>query len=67
MNRRGFLGRGAVAALAGQAAAQAGIVVEKSVSGQPHRGKALALITPHLDDGPIFAGGTLAKLLQRRL
>ena len=23
----------------------------------------MALITPHLDDGPIFAGGTLAKLL----
>ena len=24
----------------------------------------LALITPHLDDGPIFAGGTIAKLLR---
>jgi LmbE family N-acetylglucosaminyl deacetylase len=24
----------------------------------------LALITPHLDDEPIFAGGTLAKLLK---
>jgi LmbE family N-acetylglucosaminyl deacetylase len=24
----------------------------------------VALITPHLDDGPIFAGGTLAKLLR---
>ena len=23
----------------------------------------LALVTPHLDDGPMFAGGTLAKLL----
>jgi LmbE family N-acetylglucosaminyl deacetylase len=64
MNRRGFLAGGAAAALAGQAAAQADIVVEKSVSGQPHRGKVLALITPHLDDGPIFAGGTLAKLLR---
>jgi LmbE family N-acetylglucosaminyl deacetylase len=30
---------------------------------QPHRGKVLALIAPHLDDGPIFAGGTIAKLL----
>jgi LmbE family N-acetylglucosaminyl deacetylase len=64
MNRRGFLAGGAAAALAGQAARQRDIVVEKSVSGQPHRGKVLALITPHLDDGAIFAGGTLAKLLR---
>src|SRR5947209_5499183 len=64
MNRRGFLAGGAAAALAGQAAPQSDIVVEKSVSQQPHRGKVLALITPHLDDGPIFAGGTLAKLLR---
>ncbi len=39
------------------------VVTERSKTGQPHRGKVLALITPHLDDGPIFAGGTLAKLL----
>jgi LmbE family N-acetylglucosaminyl deacetylase len=39
------------------------IVVERSNANQPHRGKVLALITPHLDDGPIFAGGTLAKLM----
>jgi LmbE family N-acetylglucosaminyl deacetylase len=39
------------------------VVTERSAAGQPHRGKVLALITPHLDDGPIFAGGTLAKLL----
>ncbi|MGI8958234.1 MAG: PIG-L deacetylase family protein [Bryobacteraceae bacterium] len=64
MNRRGFLAGGAAAALAGQAAPQRDIIVEKSVSEQPHRGKVLALITPHLDDGPIFAGGTLAKLLR---
>src|SRR3954453_22897254 len=64
MNRRGFLAGGAAAALAGQAAAESDVVVEKSVSGQPHRGKVLALITPHLDDGPIFAGGTVAKLLR---
>ena len=30
----------------------------------PHQGKVLALITPHLDDGPFFASGTVAKLLQ---
>src|SRR3954463_16570834 len=63
MNRRGFLAGGAAAALAGQTTVKADVVVERSVSGQPHRGKVLALITPHLDDGPIFAGGTVAKLL----
>src|SRR5438477_2880219 len=30
----------------------------------PHQGKVLALITPHLDDGPFFASGTVAKLLR---
>src|SRR5438874_11664313 len=64
MNRRGFLAGGAAAVVAGQVAPQGEIVVEQSISGQPHRGKVLALITPHLDDGPIFAGGTLAKLLR---
>jgi len=37
--------------------------VERAVADQPHKGKVFALITPHLDDGPIFAGGTIAKLL----
>jgi LmbE family N-acetylglucosaminyl deacetylase len=64
MNRRGFLAGSAMAAAAGQVAPQRDVVIEKSVSGQPHRGKVLALVTPHLDDGPIFAGGTLAKLLR---
>jgi LmbE family N-acetylglucosaminyl deacetylase len=40
------------------------IVVERSVSGTPHQGKTLAVITPHLDDGPFFACGTVAKLLR---
>jgi LmbE family N-acetylglucosaminyl deacetylase len=39
------------------------VVTERSNAGRPHQGKVLALVTPHLDDGPIFAGGTLAKLL----
>jgi LmbE family N-acetylglucosaminyl deacetylase len=64
MKRRGFLAGGAVAAMAGQVAPPSEVVLEPSVSGQPHRGRVLALITPHLDDGPIFAGGTLAKLLR---
>ncbi len=39
------------------------IVIEHAATGKPHQGKVFALITPHLDDGPIFAGGTVAKLL----
>ena len=39
------------------------VVTERRNAGQPHQGKVLALVAPHLDDGPIFAGGTLAKLL----
>ncbi len=55
--------------MSGQAAQTApapggGVVVERAAAGAPHRGKVLALITPHLDDGPIFAAGTIAKLLQ---
>jgi LmbE family N-acetylglucosaminyl deacetylase len=39
------------------------VFIERKSEGKPHGGKVLALITPHLDDGPIFAGGTLCKLL----
>src|ERR1700693_1886417 len=38
--------------------------IERPATGTPRKGKVLALITPHLDDGPIFAGGTIAKLLR---
>ena len=37
--------------------------IDRQVSGQPNKGKVFALITPHLDDGPISAGGLMAKLL----
>ena len=40
------------------------IVVEKYQPGQPHKGKVLAAIQPHSDDVPIFAGGTVAKLVK---
>ena len=40
------------------------VVVEKAAAGTPHKGKVLALVTPHLDDGPIFAAGAIAKLLK---
>ena len=75
MERRSFF-KMAVAGLAAAAGSPAGsqdasaatsqVVVERraeDAAAKPHRGKVLALITPHLDDGPIFAGGTLAKLL----
>lgn len=39
------------------------VVIERAVSGKPHKGKVLALVTPHLDDGPFFASGTITKLL----
>ena len=45
-------------------AAASDVVIERSATGEPHKGKVLALITPHLDDGPFFACGTVAKLLQ---
>ena len=69
MERRGFFKMAAAAGLAG--ASQAGAqttqnqppVIERANPGQPSKGKVFALITPHLDDGPIFAGGTVAKLL----
>ena len=70
MERRDLF-RGALAAglfgvpqLPTQTVPAADIVIERTVSGTPHQGKVLALITPHLDDGPFFAGGTVAKLLQ---
>ncbi len=69
MKRRRFLG----GSLAGGAAAampaveqmdrQADVFVERDESGRPHAGKMLAAIQPHCDDVPIFAGGTVAKLI----
>jgi LmbE family N-acetylglucosaminyl deacetylase len=40
-----------------------GVFVERAASGKPHAGKVLAAIQPHTDDIPIFAGGTVAKLI----
>ena len=39
------------------------LVIERDVPGQPHRGKVLAAIQPHADDIPIFAAGTVVKLI----
>ena len=39
------------------------IVIERSMPGKPHEGKVLAAIQPHSDDIPLFAAGTVAKLV----
>jgi LmbE family N-acetylglucosaminyl deacetylase len=62
MQRRSFLGT-ALAAGAGQTGSAQQPFIERAAEGKPHAGKVLALIAPHLDDGPIFAGGTIAKLM----
>ncbi len=78
MKRRSFLTTGMAAGLAplSYGAAQNNksieeevgsteeVVVEKFQSGLPHQGKVLAAIQPHCDDIPIFAGGTVAKLIR---
>lgn len=43
---------------------QEDIYVERPLAGTPHKGKVLAAIQPHCDDIAIFAGGTVAKLIQ---
>lgn len=39
------------------------VFIERPVTGKPHAGKVLAAIQPHADDIPIYAAGTVAKLL----
>lgn len=40
------------------------LVIERPLSGKPHKGKILAAIQPHSDDIPLFAAGTVAKLIK---
>lgn len=42
---------------------QGEIVIERAATGKPHVGKVLAAIQPHSDDLPLFAAGTVAKLM----
>ena len=79
MERRHFIGGAGALLAAGQAQAQArkelqaggtgstaytaDLVVDRKAAGKPHQGKVLAAIQPHCDDIPIFAGGTVLKLL----
>jgi LmbE family N-acetylglucosaminyl deacetylase len=47
-----------------QQATGGGPVIESARSGSPHAGKVLAAIQPHSDDIPLFAAGTVAKLIR---
>jgi LmbE family N-acetylglucosaminyl deacetylase len=37
--------------------------IERNAPGQPHAGKVLAAVQAHSDDIPLFAGGTVSKLI----
>src|SRR5262245_28307477 len=76
MKRRQFLGSasGLMAAQAqtpreveaggtGSTSYTVNVTLERRQSGKPHQGKVLAAIQPHCDDIPIFAGGTVLKLI----
>lgn len=79
MRRRNFLGTSLTPALlqaqdpeferefesggTGSVSYKADVVIEKPRSGKPHKGRVLAAIQPHCDDIPIFAGGSIAKLI----
>jgi LmbE family N-acetylglucosaminyl deacetylase len=77
MQRRNFLSHSLGAAAAPQQQAprertsggsgstsyQTEVTIERRVPGKPHKGKVLAAIQPHCDDIPIYAGGTVLKLI----
>ena len=52
-----------VASGAGEVSYNVQVTVERKRSGKPHKGKVLAAIQPHCDDIPIFAAGTVLKLI----
>lgn len=73
MIRRDFINDGIALSLAGQVPFRSksakseiadNVVIEKYQPGKPHQGKVFAAIQPHCDDLPLFAGGTIAKLIK---
>ncbi len=64
MERRHFLTNTFGLAAAAQVTSASEVFIERPADGEPHKGRVLALITPHLDDGPHFCCGTVAKLLK---
>jgi LmbE family N-acetylglucosaminyl deacetylase len=78
MDRRTFLGSAIMAQAAqiplppasekvasgtGEVSYNVKTIVERKRTGKPHKGKMLAAIQPHCDDIPIFAAGTVLKLI----
>lgn len=47
----------------GSVSYQPKVTIERKRTGKPHQGKVLAAIQPHCDDVPIFAAGTVLKLI----
>jgi LmbE family N-acetylglucosaminyl deacetylase len=47
-----------------QASRPSGVFLERPVGGMPHKGKVLLAVQAHSDDVPLFAAGTVAKLVQ---
>jgi LmbE family N-acetylglucosaminyl deacetylase len=72
MRRRDFLTRmlaGTAVLRLGTAEARAQeppreVAVERSAAGTPHKGKVLLAVQAHSDDVPLYAAGTVAKLIQ---
>jgi LmbE family N-acetylglucosaminyl deacetylase len=74
MHRRQLLGGALGAGIAfksaigsgfqGQGGGSQDVFIERDQPGTPHKGKVLAAIQPHADDIPLFAAGTVAKLLR---
>src|ERR1035438_8903958 len=77
MHRRTFFGAAAVMLLSGRAVKaqheyqhylrdtpESDIFIERDQPGQPHKGKVLAAIQPHNDDIPLYAAGTVLKLIK---
>jgi hypothetical protein len=46
-----------------QTSGSGGVFIERAVAAKSHAGKVLAAVQPHADDIPLFAGGTVAKLI----
>lgn len=41
-----------------------GVLLERAAGGQPHKGKVLLAVQAHADDIPLYAAGTVAKLVE---
>ena len=52
-----------MAAFGQQQSTPGGPTIERPVAGQPHKGKVLLALQAHSDDIPLFAAGTVAKLI----